>query len=204
MAIWALVLACIPTVITIIIGVVLAIVVLTQPKDGYHRGRGLAIAALVIAPLWIVAIIVFFVLGTVTGSESSVTSSSSSTGSTGTSEGDVTASNIRVGDCLAVDVTDTVSLTIPVTACTNPHVSEAYADFDLPAGAYPGRAKILDLSDAGCAKRFGDFVGIPFEDSRLEFSYLYPTKDSWEVDRGVTCLVGEGPSTTGSLKDAKR
>jgi ABC-type sugar transport system permease subunit len=63
MAVWALVLACIPMFLAWIIAIVLALVVLTSPKDGYDRGRGLAIAALVIAPMWIVAFILYVALG---------------------------------------------------------------------------------------------------------------------------------------------
>lgn len=204
MAVWALVLSCIPCGPSLIVGFVLAIVVLTKPKDGYNRGRGLAIAAVIIAPVWIVLLVAFTVLGAVLDSGSTSSGSSGSTGPSGIAEGDVTATSIRVGDCLAEDTTDKVSITIPVTACTNPHASEAYANFNLPAGAYPGKARIFELSDTGCAKRFEDYVGVPFDDSELEVSYLFPTKDSWDVNRGVTCLVADGPSTTGSLKGANR
>ena len=43
----------------------------------------------------------------------------------------------------------------------------------------------------GCTSRFGDFIGTPYQKSRLEVQYLYPTEESWNTqdDREVVCSV---------------
>jgi hypothetical protein len=201
MAAWALGLACIPLLVTLIIGFVLAIIVVTRPKDGYNRGRGMAIAALVIAPLWVAALTTFIVVGLLTGSSSTSTSTGSTSGSL---EGDVASTSIRVGDCLAEDIDGLTRTTVKLASCSKPHASEAYANFDLPRGDYPGDSKVDKLSQAGCTERFEEFVGADYDSSELDLLYLYPTEDSWDSDRAVTCLVADGSSTTGSLKGANR
>lgn len=57
-AVGALVCALIPSVVTNLVGIGLAISVLNKPYGGRFNGRGMAIAALVIAPIWIALIII--------------------------------------------------------------------------------------------------------------------------------------------------
>ena len=67
-------------------------------------------------------------------------------------------------------------------------------------------------AETGCTDAFADFAGIPYSDSKsLDFSYYYPTSDSWKGgDREILCLIyaydsaGTAEKTTGSLEGAAR
>jgi hypothetical protein len=77
--------------------------------------------------------------------------------------------------------------------CFDPHDAEVYAIVRFTQGegaAFPGRAAVQEFADEECFDRFEGFVGIPFEESRLDIATLWPTGASWEEgDREATCVV---------------
>lgn len=108
---------------------------------------------------------------------------------------------IRVGDCItsfaALEGTDVT--TVPTGPCADPHEAEVFARTELAAGAFPGLATVQEEAEAFCGAEFGEFVGTPWEDSTLDYSYLSPTEAGWEQldDREILCLVLDpaGPVT---------
>jgi len=52
--------------------------------------------------------------------------------------------------------------------------------------------------------RFQPFIGTRYDKSALEVTLLQPIRNSWSLNREVTCMVGATEPTTGSLKGAKR
>lgn len=198
-AIWAMVLAIIPCLLTWIAAVVLAIIALSRRKDGQDHGRGFAIAALVIVGAWLViGVVVAIIVGVFSGVERDSEGSVSSGGR-------VDVTDVKVGDCIVDDdIEGETSYTVTLVPCSESHLYEAYANFDLPDGDYPGDEKASSLSEDGCADRFESYVGTAYEESELGVTFLYPEKSSWSMDQGVTCLLTEDTKTTGSLKDAQR
>jgi hypothetical protein len=198
LAVTALVLAILGFfVLTAIAAVILAIVVPVQSRDGRPRGKGMAISALVISALWVVAFIILIV---------AVVNSQPERDSSGqvVDGGQVLVTSIRVGDCLAKQPGESTQLTVGLTPCSKPHREEAYANFNLKGGDFPGQAEVDRLAEGGCFSRFEKYVGISVDESRLEVVYLRPLEESWDVDPGVTCLVSEGTSSTGTLRNSKR
>jgi hypothetical protein len=116
------------------------------------------------------------------------------------------ASDIQVGDCLNDAGLSGVVTTVPFADCDEPHDSEAYAAFDLDEGAYPGDAAINVKGDEGCVAAFATFIGIPYNESKLSYSFYHPTESSWsQGDRRILCEVFDGTSqTTGTLEGAAR
>lgn len=196
-AMWALILACLPAVLTWIASVILAIQVLSDSRGGRQNGKGMAIAALVIIPLWIALFVAVIVADSADDADRDATG-------TVTRSGEVLVNDVRAGDCLDEDFTDEVMYTVDVVPCTEPHALEAYASFDLGAGDFPGEDEVERLGTIGCVKRFTAFVGVKAEKSRLEIGYLLPARNTWSESREVSCVVGEDKATTGSLKNAKR
>ncbi|MDQ1129877.1 septum formation family protein [Microbacterium sp. SORGH_AS_0888] len=119
-------------------------------------------------------------------------------------KGDVFA--LKVGDCFDDEAGTEVS-ELPLKPCSGPHDFETYYDFSLPGDEYPGMSEIDSQAETECGAAFDDFVGIPYEESTLGYSYLTPTQKSWEQggDRLVSCYVGDpaGP-VSGSLAGAAR
>ena len=118
---------------------------------------------------------------------------------------------LKVGDCLADPLVDggaeEVS-SVQSVPCSEPHSGEVYAALTLPEGEgdYPGGEAVTAQADELCAAEFESFVGLPYDESVLYLSYLYPLEENWSSGaRGVLCTV-EDPAgdTTGTLADANR
>lgn len=115
---------------------------------------------------------------------------------------------LDVGECLmdistpiGQDLTD-----IPVIDCDEPHDSEVFAEIVLTGTGFPGVDQVMADGSAGCIAAFGEFIGIDYPSSTLDFSYYYPTASSWAVgDRSVFCVVFDpGTLTTGTLAESQR
>lgn len=121
---------------------------------------------------------------------------------------DASAFDVAVGDCLGEpDGTGDVVETVPILPCTESHTYEAYSAFQIDDGDFPGLDAITAQADQGCVDAFEDFVGVSYESSMLEFTYYYPTEESWNGlgDREVLCLVFDpAGDVTGSLEAAGR
>ncbi len=80
--------------------------------------------------------------------------------------------------------------TISTVSCDGPHDNEFYSAFNIIDELYPGEAAIFAYADEECANNFESFVGIPYNDSILELSYLFPTYESWlDGDNEVVCFL---------------
>ncbi len=123
----------------------------------------------------------------------------------GTESGDVFA--IQVGDCLNdINVEGEVS-EVPITPCDEPHDSEVFHEFELPAGDFPGNEAVNTAAEEGCAgDAFTEFVGVPYESSELYVSFYTPLESGWASgDRVVSCTVyDDAGKTTGTLEGSNR
>jgi hypothetical protein len=198
MAIWSLVLSAIPLPLLWPVAIGLGIAVLVRSKDGRNHGKTLVFVGFSIIGAWLVVVAGLVALGFLV----EMAETNRSTGS-GTVRGDVWIEDVRVGDCLADELENEVTL-VELVSCNSSHRLETYAVFELPAGVFPGQDDVDRLSEGGCAKRFENFVGLPYDDSELEFQFVTPVEDSWADDRSVLCMVDTGGPTTGTLKGAHR
>ncbi len=110
---------------------------------------------------------------------------------------------LKVGDCLGDVPLDQIS-SVTELSCDNPHIYEIYHAFDISGDVYPGDDEVVAEAQETCLATFEGFVGIEYEASELEISYLYPTSDSWSLgdDREVLCMVLnlDGSSRSGSAE----
>jgi hypothetical protein len=209
MGVWALVLAILPLCFTWLVAIGLAVAVLLRPDDGWRRGRGLAISALVISGVWILLFTGLFVVASTLPepeAESTASSKNDSDREPGgkTFSGDVMFNALEVGDCLPKVPTGTV-FAVKVSPCGDPHKAEVYAVYDMDDGPYPGDKQMDRLADGGCWKRFKSFVGLGYNQSHLEFSFLSSTREAWRShSRTVICMVYGNAPTTGTLRGSRR
>ena len=112
---------------------------------------------------------------------------------------------LEVGDCFA-EVPEGDVLTVPVVPCAEPHADEVFAQTSLPGGDFPGDDAIFAQADEFCIAEFNSFVGLSYEQSVLDYTYFYPTEESWlEGDRAVTCTIYDpGEEVSGSLRGVER
>lgn len=123
-----------------------------------------------------------------------------------TESGKADAFTIKIGDCFDDQSAETIS-DVPALPCSDPHDNEVYHDLTLPAGDFPGDDAIAQAAEKGCGDAFSTFIGIPYEQSKLEFNYLVPTKDSWQGadDRLISCVAYDpAGKVTGTLAGAAR
>jgi hypothetical protein len=123
--------------------------------------------------------------------------------------------DLYVGQCFnggRVQASAEIVFGASVVDCAAPHESELAASFLYPGAVagtpYPGEAVVTDYAQGECSRRFGEFVGTPYESSELGMTYLYPLRVNWTAgDYSIQCVVhapdGEATST-GSFRDSRR
>ncbi|MBA3531902.1 MAG: septum formation family protein [Ardenticatenales bacterium] len=122
--------------------------------------------------------------------------------------GDISAFEVEVGDCFGDPGQDDVS-TLEAVPCDQPHDNEAYHLADYPAGPnepFPGEEEIDTFAEEACVTAFEEYVGLSFQESVFQVTYLQPTEETWEDgDREVVCTLysDEGP-LEGSMKGSNR
>lgn len=165
----------------VLISVICGIVGLNKAKQG-QGGRGLAIAGLVLSGLWVLlfaaGIVVYFAIG----------------------KGTVTATDVKVGDCLSEIPDGAMVLTVQTVECDQSHVGEVYAVLTMPDGDFPGQAAIEEYQDK-CEPELAAYSPAAMTDDSIQMYVLYPTVETWEQgDRAVTCVATLDPPRTGSIK----
>jgi Septum formation len=113
---------------------------------------------------------------------------------------------IANGDCLNDGAIQGEVSSVKVVDCGEAHDSEVYESVVMEDGDFPGVAAVEEAAVSNCTTAFNEFVGLDYESSILNFSYFYPTEESWgQGDREILCtIVDPGVRTTGSLEGAAR
>lgn len=168
------------------------------------RGRRLPIVIGVI----VVAVVIIAIVGALTYLGSSFGNSSF---------GNQTALNdLTVGQCfnggrVPAATSAQILFAVDVVDCSDPHTSELAATFDYPsepAAPYPGLTIVHDYAEQQCIDRFLDYVGLSFNDSALDMTFIYPQDANWSADdRSIQCVIHPPSGTetsTGSFRNARR
>lgn len=110
---------------------------------------------------------------------------------------------VKVGDCTKEELKEEAT-EITLVPCTEPHTHEAYFAADYVGDAYPGSAALEVFAEQQCVGSFADYVGVELSQSRLYFTYLYPSVTTWnsKEDRQVVCFaVARDELLIASVKD---
>ncbi|MFC4032670.1 DUF4190 domain-containing protein [Streptomyces polygonati] len=181
------------------VGLILGIVALVQIRRRGERGKGLAIAGVVVSAVMTVLAALLIALA-VTGA---------------LDEGNTRVTDLVAGDCFntvhgSLPADGGVGLraaTVDVVPCSDRHDAETFRVFPLNAGldgGYPGQHEAAEAAGAQCADSADDYLaGNALSDSMDIYSFT-PAEVSWDRgDRDVTCFFGS-PSgkVTGSVADA--
>ncbi|NUS04261.1 MAG: DUF4190 domain-containing protein [Nonomuraea sp.] len=178
--------------IAAVAAIVLGIVALNQLRDRVQRGKGLAIAGLVLGVLWLVGWAVFIVA---VGADESARDASGKV----TNTSDAYVEDLRAGDCFSgAGRTEVDSITL--IPCASPHESQVVTVFTMPAGPWPGEDKVVAAAEDGCAAKGDPLITDKAYDD-LRPSFIYPQDAfSWRGNRQIICIVDAARSgtTTGS------
>ena len=96
--------------------------------------------------------------------------------------------HLQTGDCFRNDLPRPEA--VEVVPCSEPHNSEIYHSFALPAGEVSGDAEMRQAAAERCFPAFAAYVGIPFEASELIVFPLLPAAEPSEgSSRIVNCVL---------------
>jgi hypothetical protein len=118
---------------------------------------------------------------------------------------DTSVFSLELGQCFNDEVAPGEIQEVPIVPCAQPHDNEVYAVFDMAGdGAYPGDAVVQQAATDGCLAAFEPFVGLDYQSSVLDASFLSPTAEGWVElgDREIVCYVFrlDRERVTGSLR----
>lgn len=133
----------------------------------------------------------------------STESSTDETTPAGELSGPVSVFELPVGACIRDSGVRGNADEINLVPCDGPHRAEIYASTELNGADYPTDADAQ--AEQFCYDEFATFIGVPLENSRYDYAFLYPTEESWTEleDRTVTCIATAPEDQTATLKDAR-
>jgi hypothetical protein len=178
---WAVVSVITGAIGMVLLSVIFGLVGLNRAKYG-QGGRGLAIAGLVLSGLWVLgaAVVVVFMLTI--------------------GKGTVSATDVKVGDCLKEIPGNTKVFTVDTVGCDETHAGEVFAVLRMPEGDFPGQSAIDEYQNK-CEPALASYAPSAITDDSVQLYVLYPTEETWKQgDRAVTCIATLDPPRTRSLK----
>ncbi|WP_327418572.1 DUF4190 domain-containing protein [Streptomyces sp. NBC_01233] len=194
-----------------LVPLILGIVALNQIRERGEKGKGLAIAAIVIHAATLVFYGIVLVLAF-----SGVLDDAPERDTSGqvTAPGSSELEDIRRGDCFNTDDDlaqnddkdgTRAARSVRIVPCDQPHKGEVYTVFDLEDGAYPGTQKIISIADENCSgTALTDYTGPATKppDKPIPSYYYFPSSDTWALgDRQVACFLADPSGTsTGSVR----
>ena len=167
-----------------ILSVIFAIVALVQMKGRHQRGRGLAIAALVISTAWIAIITSVIAYGLSTQGKS------------------VQSTDLNTGDCIKDAYESELPTLVKRVRCDRPHYGEVFAVMTPPdAAPYPGGQPAMARVD-DCGPKFFEYAPNSPEGPVFRVAVAYPTAQAWaNGDRSVVCVAMSKHERWSSLRD---
>lgn len=173
-----------------VLGIIFGGVALSRISRLGQKGRGMAIAGIVVSCVWIVGTVLLFGVAYL-----STAGRSPSNGAI-TQQGGLSIFSLRTGDCFdnpadaAGAGLHTVE-TVTAVPCTTPHNAQVFATFNLTGSnfSYPGTEPVHKLATQGCNARIGSINKNAVNNS-MTVRMLFPLQDSWiDGRRSVSCLV---------------
>lgn len=99
------------------------------------------------------------------------------------------------------------ALNVPVVDCRSAHEYEVIARGKLKGNrTWPGDDAVDKAAQAQCEPAFAAYVGLPWDDSRLDLDFFTTVQEGWEAgDRRLICMVydPEDLSSTGSFRGSQ-
>lgn len=114
--------------------------------------------------------------------------------------GNVTATEVKVGDCLSEIPTGDTVMRVKTIGCEQAHAGEVFAVLNMPDGDFPGQPAVEAYSQK-CAPALAGYSPSSLTDDTVQLYVLYPTAETWSSgDRAVTCVATLNPPRAGSIK----
>jgi hypothetical protein len=160
----------------VLLSVIFGCIALSKIRQTGQKGRGLAIAGLVLSGFWVLAIGSFVAFG--------------AAGTTTAKPADRVAAGtvfaLHSGDCYTRSGQNPAETT--TTACTAPHDGEIYGIAAPHDGAYPGEAKLQESGTQECQALVKSFFTKTTPAANLRVQVYIPSADGWDMQyRSAMC-----------------
>ena len=118
---------------------------------------------------------------------------SSSGGSSGGSSGPTSSVlDLYVGQCIQDPGEGTV-FDVENAVCTNEHWGEVFHVTTITSSQMPSEDDMNDMASDACIDAFEAYVGRPYDESDLDITWYFPSRESWEDgDRSLQCIAISG------------
>lgn len=175
------------------LGIIFGVVALVQISKSRQKGKGLAIAGLVLNVLWIVGLVIAVVIG-------ALNTADRNGAGTITSGGRVDILELRVGDCFNGDAAPgSTVMSVDAVPCSEPHQAQVFAEVPMPGDTFPGDAALEKQAGDACTAQ-QDHVDGSLVPSTAELHWVQPTQEMWDAHhRQVACIVFVAAKQTGSV-----
>ncbi|WP_200306839.1 DUF4190 domain-containing protein [Streptomyces adelaidensis] len=180
------------------VGLFLGIVALVQIRKKGERGKGMAVAGIVLSTVGALLMTLAFTTGGARDAWDGFRDAANDTG---------TAFAVDKGDCFDTPSgsLESYAYDVDIVPCDGEHDAEVFANFSMPEGAFPGDDAVTDAADEQCYARSETYAmdtwALPFD---ADVYYFTPTRQSWRLgDRLITCMFGNmdpEATLTGSLR----
>ncbi|KAB1987826.1 DUF4190 domain-containing protein [Streptomyces triticiradicis] len=184
------------------VGLVLGTVALLQIKKRGERGKGMAVAGMVLSSIGVVLLALMVATGGARDFWDGFKGAADDSGGS--------AFSLHKGECFDTPggTLEGVAYDVDVVPCAGKHDAEVFAEARAHGGSYPGDSAVSDQAGDMCYTLTDTYAmdGWAVPDD-VDVYYFTPTRQSWSTgDREITCMFGntdEHGTLTGSLrKDA--
>jgi hypothetical protein len=184
-----------------LVGLILGVVALAQIKKKGERGKGMAIAGMILSGIGAAFLVFALVTGGAAEFWEGVKEGARESGENGGTF------SVDKGECFNTPggSLEGMAYDVDKVSCEGEHDGEVFANFEMPGGGYPGDDAVTRAADDKCyTLQYAyamDSWAVP---DNVDIYYFTPTRESWRLgDREVSCLFGnrdEKGSLTGSLR----
>ncbi|MFJ2257868.1 DUF4190 domain-containing protein [Streptomyces sp. NPDC087844] len=184
-----------------LVGLVLGLVALGQIKRKGERGKGMAIAGIVLSGLGTAILALALATGGAAGFWEGFKEGARDAGGSGA------VFSLEKGQCFDTQggSLEGMAYDVDTVPCEGEHDGEVFANFPMQDGGYPGDDAVTEAADDKCySLQYAyamDSWAVPDD---VDIYYFTPTRDSWGFgDREISCVFGnmdEKSTLTGSLR----
>jgi hypothetical protein len=173
----------------VLLSAIFGIVALVQIKRIGGRGRGMAIAGIVLSGVWLLAIVVGLAIAIALAP---TTSDRDPVSGQVTESGLVSLADLKPGDCITEVAEDEMAFTLPVVPCTEPHRTEVTSIETISGDTYPGDDVVDETAGDLCTDAAQRYAPTVMDAGELDVFYFPPNRAGWnQGDRTVICLVDD-------------
>ena len=148
-------------------------------RAGPGDARGRALAGWILGLVGVLGFVAFMVTAIATGDLDD--------------DDTVGVQELRAGQCIDVPDEDVV-FEVPELDCDEPHDAEVFLVRTLDGTSYPGDEAVQARATEVCSgDAFEEYFAVPYGDSSLDATYLWPSADNWrDGDHEVVCVAVNG------------